>query len=302
MHEMKIHGFRLTGLMLLLLAASAVVADTQWPRMVESIDGTPISYEVFGHGEPTLVFVHGWSCDARYWQQQVEYFAEAHRVVTVDLAGHGHSGQQRESYTMKAFGEDVKVVVEELDSESIILVGHSMGGAVIAQAARLIPGAVIGLIGVDTFQDVGSAPSEEEKEQWLAPLKADFRQGTSQFVASMFVPDTDAKLRDWIIADMAAAPPEVAISAMEEMLQDTISGESVRVFDGLEIPVVTINADLWPTNIDANRQHIESFDAIILEGVDHFLQMAIPETFNRELQQVIAGMMVPNDEGITAVR
>ena len=66
-------------------------AQTVWPRVALSKDGTPISYEVHGAGDPTLVFVHGWSCDARYWREQVPYFSKKYRVITVDLAGHGHS-------------------------------------------------------------------------------------------------------------------------------------------------------------------------------------------------------------------
>ena len=64
----------LSGCVLILavsfLTAGAALAQGQWPWVVASKDGTPISYEVFGAGETTLVFVHGWSCDARYWRHQ----------------------------------------------------------------------------------------------------------------------------------------------------------------------------------------------------------------------------------------
>lgn len=59
---------------------------------VRSADGLPVRYEVLGDGTPALVFVHGWSCDRRYWDGQVGYFADRHRVVAIDLAGHGESG------------------------------------------------------------------------------------------------------------------------------------------------------------------------------------------------------------------
>ena len=119
-------------LMLLILIFGTMQARAEWPYIVQSKDGTPISYEVFGAGEPTLVFVHGWSCDARYWRAQVPYFSKKHRVVVLDLAGHGHSGMSRTKYTMRAFGEDVRAVTESTGSHSVILIGHSMGGSVIA--------------------------------------------------------------------------------------------------------------------------------------------------------------------------
>lgn len=274
----------------LVLLAGAAQADSDWPRVVHSEDGTPISYEVHGSGEPTLVFVHGWSCDLRYWRTQVPHFSRNHQVVTVDLAGHGQSGLQRESYSTAAFGEDVRAVIEAVGSDDVVLIGHSMGGPVIAQTARLLPDRVRGLIGVDTFLNLGQEMTQEGLEEWLAPLKSDFRKGTSEFVAGMFVPETDEDLRDWVISDMSAAPPNVALSAMELMLDDGMTGEARKVFDGLDIPVVAINADLWPTDAEANRSYMHSFDAVIMEGTDHFLHMAQPEQFNAHLAEVIAQM------------
>jgi pimeloyl-ACP methyl ester carboxylesterase len=279
------------GFLALILLTVPVQADVTWPRMVESADGTLISYEVHGGGDPTLVFVHGWSCDGRYWRAQVPHFSSDHRVVVVDLAGHGQSGLGRSNYTMEAFGEDVKAVVEDLGAEQVILIGHSMGGPASVAAARLMPERVVGIVGVDTFHDVGERMTQDEADEWLTPLKADFRSGASQFVPQMFRENTDAALRDWVIADMSAAPPQVAVSAMEEMLADVISGEALAAFEGLEMPIVAINGDLFPTEIEANREHIHSFDAVIMEGTDHFLHMALPDAFNQALEAVIAVML-----------
>jgi pimeloyl-ACP methyl ester carboxylesterase len=138
-------------LLVLFLTLGAIRAQADWPHVIPSKDGTPISYEIYGAGEPTLVFVHGWSCDARYWRAQLPHFAKNHRVVMLDLAGRGHSGTTRSQYTMRAFGEDVRVVTESTGSRRVILIGHSMGGSVIAEAARLMPSLVIGLIGIDTL-------------------------------------------------------------------------------------------------------------------------------------------------------
>lgn len=278
----------------LLLAVAAWAAradDVRWPQVVESADGIPIAFEVTGSGEPALVFIHGWSCDGRYWRGQVAPFARKHQVVVIDLAGHGHSGLGRDRYSMAAFGEDVRTVVDAVGAGQVILVGHSMGGPVSVAAARVMPERVMGIVGVDTFQDVDGAVSQEEFDAMVAPMRADFRQGAAAFVSQMLIDKTDRALRDWIVADMSAAPPEVAVSAMEEMLTDTLSGRARSAFDGLEIPIVAINADLWPTNTEGNRRHIGSFEAVIMEGTDHFLQLAEPASFNAELERVIAGMV-----------
>lgn len=274
-------------LLLMILTVGELPAQTIWPHVVLSQDGTPISYEVYGKGEPTLVFVHGWSCDARYWRNQVQQFSLKHRVITLDLAGHGHSGLGRAKYTMLSFGQDVQAVTEATGSHHVILIGHSMGGAVIAEAARLMPNRVIGLIGIDTLENIEYPMAGEELRNMIAPLEKDFRDGSRKFVAEMILPGTDPQLREWILSDISAAPPAVALSAMNEMMSQYVTGEAATIFDKIRIPVVTVNGELWPINYEANRRHMFSFDAIVLKGADHFLMLDRPEEFNRALAKAI---------------
>src|SRR5438552_4042219 len=93
-----------------------------------SADGVPIRYEAYGAGEPALVFVHGWALDRRLWAAQVASFAPHHRVVTLDLAGHGESGRLRTEWTMGAFAEDVCAVLDQASLGPSVLIGHSMSG------------------------------------------------------------------------------------------------------------------------------------------------------------------------------
>jgi pimeloyl-ACP methyl ester carboxylesterase len=276
------------GLFLILFfAPNATSAQADWPRIAISRDGTPISYEALGRGEPTLVFVHGWSCDARYWREQVSHFSKRFRVVTLDLAGHGHSGVGREKYTMASFGEDVKAVTDAVGSRRVILIGHSMGGSVIAEAARLMPDRVIGLIGVDTLENVEYPMTGEELEAMVAPFEKNFVEACRGFVGEMMSTDSDPELHEWILADMSSAPPPVAVSAMREMLSQFVSGEAARIFEPLRIPVISVNGGLWPIDIAANRRHMLSYDAIVLEKADHFLMMNREKEFNRALEKAI---------------
>ncbi len=142
------------------LALLSCDGQPESPSSVRSADGIPIHYEVYATGEPALVFVHGWSCDRSYWDAQVPFFSERHRVVTVDLAGHGESGLGRDAWSMRAFGQDVAAVVEELGLDEIVLVGHSMGGPVVVEAARILGDRVNVVVGADTFNDVSQKASQ----------------------------------------------------------------------------------------------------------------------------------------------
>ncbi|MDP9120174.1 MAG: alpha/beta hydrolase, partial [Acidobacteriota bacterium] len=185
-------------------AAAELPAGSRVYEIVEatiaSTDGVPIHYQVEGHGAPTLVFVHGWSCDRGYWAEQVEHFSRDHQVVTLDLAGHGESGRGRQIWTMAAFGQDVRAVVGTMDLRQVVLIGHSMGGAVILEAAHAMPGRVVGLVGVDTFHDVEQRLSPREIETFMAPWEKDFAAAARGFAHALLPPRPDPALASRIEA------------------------------------------------------------------------------------------------------
>ncbi|HBG61708.1 MAG: hypothetical protein A2Y03_01830 [Omnitrophica WOR_2 bacterium GWF2_38_59] len=274
------------------LGLSPVLAQTVFYQNIETVkiatsaDGTAINYYEHGQEGPVLVFVHGWSCDASYWREQVEYFKEKYHVVLIDLAGHGRSMSDRENYTMEAFGQDVNAVVESIGSEKVILIGHSMGALVIAEAARLMPEKAIGLVAVDDLQNVEYPLGEEQLKEMTTPFKEDFKEGVRGFVLSMLRSD-NSPVNEWVISDMSLADPGVALSAINGSLGGYLTGDVARLFDGLDLPVVAVNADLWPTDVEANRRHIKDFELIELDGLDHFLMLKAPERFNPALEQAV---------------
>jgi pimeloyl-ACP methyl ester carboxylesterase len=248
---------------------------------VKAADGVDIRYEVGGRGEPTLVFVHGWSCDRSYWRAQVDHFAASHRVVAIDLGGHGESGLGRSDWTIASFAGDVRVVVEALGLRKVVLVGHSMGGAVVAEAARLMPDRVVAVIPVDSFVSV---TPPEEKEGFIAPFRQDFRKTTEMIVRQyMFTPRSDPQRVERIVADMTAAPPAVGISAMESYLRyDEGAGLAAA-----KAPVRLINSDLTPTDLAAWRKHKPDVGLAVMPGVGHFLMIEDAEEFNRLLGRAV---------------
>ncbi|MFC1682959.1 alpha/beta fold hydrolase [Candidatus Zixiibacteriota bacterium] len=255
--------------------------------VVNSADDVPIHYQVAGTGRPALVFVHCWCCDQSFWDAQVPYFSEKHTVVTIDLAGHGESPADRETWTIPAFGLDVVAVVEKLDLKQVVLIGHSMGGPVSLEATRHMPERVIGLVGVDNFQDMGQQWHQEDFETFLGTLKADFQGTTRNFVGSMFPPAADSALVERVLADLASAPAEVGIGAMEAYYK-WFRDDFERVVAEIDVPLHCISADLWPTNVEGNRKYFPSFDISVMPGRGHFLHMEDPETFNRLLEEVVA--------------
>jgi pimeloyl-ACP methyl ester carboxylesterase len=281
--------------LLSLVIAAATFAETRQAEMPAeasqltalSPDSIAISYTVQGKGEPALVFIHCWSCDRSYWKNQVPYFQKNYQVVTLDLAGHGGSGLGRKDWTIESFAGDVAAVVKALDLKRVILIGHSMGGPVGIEAARLMPDRVIGLIGVDTFRDFAMKTPDEQRKAFLAAFAANFPGTTSQFVKSMFPEGADSTLVATVAADMASEPPEVGIGAMRSIMDY----DPTPALRELKIPIRCINTDKWPTNVEGNKKLASSFDAKFLPGLGHFVQLEDPAKFNELLAETIQEFM-----------
>ncbi len=251
-----------------------------------SADEVSIAYEVRGEGDPALVFVHGWCCDRSYWNEQLPHFAQKYKVVAIDLAGHGESGLDRKEWTMRAFGEDIVAVVDKLNLEHVVLIGHSMGGPVILEAARRMPKRVIGLVGVDTLQNFEDKFTQEQIDNMFTPLRSNFAEATRNFVRTMFTPNSDPTLVEKIATDMSSAPQEVGLGALEGYI-DFQNNEKIRVLQEVQAPITCIPSDKYPTNVETNQRYVPSFKALIMSGVGHFNMMEDPDTFNRLLEETV---------------
>lgn len=252
-----------------------------------SYDKENIAYSVYGSGNRALIFIHGWSCDSRYWVKQLQKFAKNHKVITIDLGGHGNSSSSRLDYTINSFAKDIQAVIEQEVVDNIILIGHSMGGAVVATTARLLPDKVKGIIGVDTFHDISLNISQKDLDVAIKPFEESYNKTMRTFVASLFIQKTNEDLKRWISRDMASAMKPIAISAYSNFIEQYKTGESSTVFDNINVPVITINANFWPTNEKGNKNTIKHYQSIYIEGTGHFPMLEKPTQFNLLLEQAI---------------
>ena len=250
-------------------------------------DGVQIHYETGGSGSPALVFIHGWNCDRSYWSAQLPVFASTHQVVAIDLAGHGDSGVNRVEWSMANFGADVAAVADALQLEEIILVGHSMGGPVALEAARLLKGRVKMVIGADTLSDVSLRYPDEQLAGMLAAMEADFPGTVEGLVrGSFFLPTSDPALIDQIASDMSAAPAAAGIGAFGGFAR-WFNEEVEQTLADIDVPVRLINSDYRPTNVDAGQALTASFEAVLMSGVGHFVMQEDPAQFNAIMAELL---------------
>jgi non-heme chloroperoxidase len=96
-------------------------------------DGTQIYYKDWGTGQP-VVFSHGWPLSADAWEDQMIFLADrGYRCIAHDRRGHGRSSQPWDGNEMDTYADDLATLVEALDLENAIHVGHSTGGGEVAR-------------------------------------------------------------------------------------------------------------------------------------------------------------------------
>ncbi len=102
----------ISAVLLLFLIASCnreLTLDSVHSSYLE-VNNLQIHYKEYGHGEKTLIFVHGWGCDLNAWQYQFSYFKNQYRLLFIDLPGYGKSDKPNRQYTIDLFAESVLAV------------------------------------------------------------------------------------------------------------------------------------------------------------------------------------------------
>jgi pimeloyl-ACP methyl ester carboxylesterase len=252
-----------------------------------SSDGVKVSFSQMGKGEPAILFVHGWANRANIWDETMSHFSGKYKTVAVELFGSDESYNNRDDWSMALFGEDVAAVIKKLKLNQVVLVGFSMGSAVIAETAKLLPEKIIGLVLVDDLQDV---------EMKYAP---EMIAVMDSFMMDLVTAPTNEKL---VNGGFYKKNQEKSFQRVETMLKSSsqtgwkrslqsyfkwINENCIESFKQIKAPVTAINSDMEPTKVETFRKYAPSFQAKIIPDVGHLVFWDNPEEFNRLLEESI---------------
>ena len=252
-------------------------------RILRSHDGMELACDCRGQGGPLLLFIHGWTCRRDYWQPQLAFFGERHRVAALDLPGHGNSkAGDRQCWSVTTFGLDIAEAAKALAAERLILIGHSMGGAVALEGARRLGEMVAAVVLVDTFVIDYGGLSAETIQAIAAPFEADFTSAMAGLVEQTSTAATPAILKERLVREMSAADPAWALPVWRDLL----AWDPGPAFEELQVVIHAINGALIP---DSARERCAPFvRETVIPGAGHFLQMEDPAGFNHVLAGVLA--------------
>jgi pimeloyl-ACP methyl ester carboxylesterase len=251
---------------------------------------TTIEYLDAGRGDTTLLFAHGWNINKSYWEEQIPFFSNKYRVIAIDLPGHGNSVSDRTDWTIEEYGRDITLFIEKLNLKQVVLIGHSMSGAVMLEVATANNPAVIGLVGVDNFKTVGLPESPEMKEQvqaFFSQLRSDYKTMAASYASDYLLsPETDSIVRARVIADYTNADREVAMANFASILD--YSPNVASKLKKLTIPLMLIQSSGMPTyqpGLDSTCS--AGYKILEISGVGHFPMIEKPRDFNRQLEQLL---------------
>jgi pimeloyl-ACP methyl ester carboxylesterase len=253
-------------------------------------DGVNIAYTDTGKNDTTLLFVHGWCINKSYWANQAAYFGKRYRVVAIDLPGFGQSGKNRNQWNTLAFSREDDSVIKQLKLKKVILVGHSMSGDVVLQAAVDNPKQVIGLVVVDIFKNVGKdeVQTGQEKKEYAAAidsLKHHFKKiAFDYFNQALFYSTTTAAVKKRVLNDVAQVDTVIAAACMEP--NDDFN--EVTKLKAAKTKLYLINSDVEPTDTTHLATNKIPYKLLYIHATGHFPMIEKPQQFNMLLDKVIA--------------
>ena len=256
------------------------------------VGGLRVRYADRGFGDSVVLLLHGFGGDLDNWMFNLDSLAEKHRLLALDLPGHGQSVKTNVDPSLSGMATFVRKFLDGLSVSSVHVVGHSMGGAIAMQLASDSPETVksLGLIcsaglgpdiNSDYLRGFVEAQSQQELKLVLEQLFADESLVNLQLVNNLL----NYKRMDGVEATLKALS-ETLISAGEQtFLTDNIvaSGIPVLVIWGKQDRIIPVS-------------HAQNFSAAggycveveIFDSAGHMVQMEKAYEVNRSLLNFLA--------------
>ena len=251
-----------------------------------NVNGVKIAYTLAGSGT-SLLFLHGWMCNRKFWDQQVSYFSRRCRVLTMDFRGQGESDVPAGSYSTGQLAEDAFAVLENLGIDRAVIIGHSMGGMVAQEFCKNYPRRVSGLVLVTTIAaDLQNRLISKRIEKDCGRLG--FREAFLTYFNGWFAGRTDSAIVDWVRKEMLKTPEHVGLKLVRAYSRFDLR----KHLPEFRMPCLVIGArddtSAVPLEPQTLAELIPGAQLVMIESCGHFPMLEKPQEFRDLLGEFLS--------------
>lgn len=234
-----------------------------------------------------VLLVHSCGGSSSHFGAQLGHLRKTRRAIALDLRGHGDSPlvEATAAPGVAAFCQDLSAVIEALRLARVVLVGHSMGGAVCIAYAGAHPDRVAGLFLIDPSSDGRGLPPE-----MTAPFMQGLRDEATYWptVEGYYAPMVEGSapaVRAAVLGELERADRRAVVAALDDLLRfDPVT--PLRAYSGPKQTLITaLNEE--PQSL----QHLDpGLPAVKIEGTGHWPHLDKPDEVNGHLDRFLAGL------------
>jgi pimeloyl-ACP methyl ester carboxylesterase len=237
-------------------------------------------FEDGGTGGIPVIFLHSFAGSIGHWQTQLEHLRDHRRAIAFDFRGHGKSDAPSDNnYSTEALSEDLKTIIDSLDLDRFILVGHSMGGSAAIAYAATEPERVAGLMLVGT---PGKTPAEQSKPI-ISSLRSEKYQQVMDNYMDRLLKDARPDVKTKVIEDYKKISREPSI-ALIQALFDYNPLPDMQRYPGPKLIVATSAEEQQPNTL---IKQLGDVPYRTVSGTSHWMHMDRPEEFNNILDEFL---------------
>lgn len=245
-------------------------------------DGVSLPYEDTRTELPPLLLVHGCGFDHNSLTLQRDFFRKSHRVVSVDLRGHGKSDAPKQDYTVAGFADDLAWLCTQLELVKPIVVGHSLGGLVPLELAARYADIPSSLVMIDSAVFPPQAVIDTVPAQFFEALA-----GPSYFDAYRQLISTICLSTDHLSLQMMAAAPIPQHVLASSLLNHTINYDASQAASACHVPIAYIFSITPFLDLPRFQSLIPQLVTARTLGAGHFSPIEIPDQINAMIDQFI---------------
>ncbi|HEY0248978.1 MAG TPA: alpha/beta hydrolase [Gryllotalpicola sp.] len=270
---------------------------------ITTSDGTEIYYTEQGTGRPVL-FSHGWPLSSDAWQLELKLFADAgYRTIAHDRRGHGRSTSTYTGNDMDTYARDLAELVEALDLNELVVVGHSTGGGeVVRYAAQHGEGRVVKVVTAGAVPPVmvkSDANPEGTPIEVFDDIRANVLKDRSQFWKELALPffgfnREGAAVSQGLIDDFWRQGMLAGLAAVYDCVKAFSETDQTEDLRAIEVPMFIAQGDddqIVPIAAAARKsiELVRNGTLKVYPGASHGIHGAYQEELDRDILDFIAG-------------